>query len=190
MTGKMSVEMPIEQSQRSIGGQFSNRVTPTGAAIHALEQQVIELDEAHYKALREARDASRRAAELRLRALETRMRLCAFIEYEPIDANQHTGIGTRARPAILRLAHMYFDDPGKYRLALCRCPDPDRVGMISGGVDEPAWYSKVVYDTTRPEGKGTVAISDAVRAAYRATEQRGYRLVWATTEQKPGDSEL
>ena len=152
------------------------------ATIHAIEQQVTELEEARYEALREVRDATRRVTELSLQAMEARMRLCALIECEPLHNRERTG--KRDRPALLQLAHMYFDEPGKYRLVLCA--HYDGACTTSEQVDEPEWCSKVVYDSMRPEGKGSLALADAVRAAYRAAERRGYRLVWTTAE-IPGD---
>lgn len=176
MVGKASAE----RAKTSSTNGFHDGTSPVEATIHALEQRAIELDEAHYEALREARDASRRAAELHLQALEVRMRLCALIECEPINAHQH--MSPPARSAVLRLAKLYFDDPGKYRLVLCAPGDVDSKGTTSDQADEPAWCSKVVYDAMRPEGKGAVAIADAVQAAYRIAESRGYRLTWATAE--------
>jgi hypothetical protein len=183
MVGKASAE----RSKTSSNNGFHDGTSPVEATIHALEQRAIELDEAHYEALREARDASRRAAELRLQAIEMRMRLCALMECEPIRAHQHTS--PPARPAVLRLAKLYFDDPGKYRLVLCSQGDVDGKGTTADQVDEPAWCSKVVYDAMRPEGKGAVAIADAVRGAYRIAESRGYRLIWATAEM-PAEHQL
>jgi hypothetical protein len=162
----------------TVSTRSSTSATPIQALIHALEQQALELDEAHFEALREARDASRRATEIRLRALEIQMQLCALVEHEPIDARKR--IGTRLRPAILRLAQLYFDEPGKYRLALY--PLPGEAGKIRDEGD-PAWCSKVVFDATRPEGRNTITISDAVRATYRAAEERGYILMWADDQQ-------
>src|SRR5438128_1527952 len=84
----------------TVSTRSSTSATPIQAIIHALEQLALELEEAHYEALREARDASRRAAEIHLRALEIQMQLCILVEHEPIDARKRTG--TPLRPAILR----------------------------------------------------------------------------------------
>lgn len=105
--------------------------------------------------------------------LETRMRLCVLIECEPLCSERRTR--TSAHPAILRLSHIYFDDPGKYRLALYASPGdegeaPQQADLI--------WCSEIVYDTARPEGKGGLSISAVVRKAYLATEERGYMLLW------------
>lgn len=130
------------------------------------------MDDAQYEALTEARDASRRAAQLRLQALETRMRLCALVDCEPLTARQPTT--TVARKAVLQLMHVYFDEPGKYRLVI-RLPETEG-DQVSNGAEVPVWCSRVVYDAARPEGKCPVTISDAVHAAYRAAEQRGFIL--------------
>ncbi len=126
------------------------------------------------------RDATRRAAEVSLQGLETRMRLCALIECEPLHSDRRTD--TNAHTGILRLSHIYFDDPGKYRLVLYSYPS--ETGETSQRVGDLIWCSEVVYDTARPEGKGGVLISGVVRKAYRAAEERGYRLLGI--EQKSG----
>ena len=154
--------------------QVSEFGRPIEGVIRTLEQQASDLEEAHYEALREARDASRRAAELRLQALETRLRLCALVECEPLSVRQPAA--TVARKAVLQLMHVYFDEPGKYRLVI-RLPETEG-DQVSDNVDVPIWCSRMVYDAARPEGKCSVTISDAVRAAYRAAEQQGYRLTW------------
>lgn len=170
----MTATTSVQHQPKSSNDPASDFGRPIEATIRAFEQQASDLEEAHYEALREARDASRRAAELRLQALETRMRLCALVECEPINANQQ--VGATARRAVLRLMHVHFDEPGIYRLVLCLLET--QFDQTSEGVDVPAWCSKVVYDATRPEGRCPITISDAVRAAYRAAEQQGYRLMW------------
>ena len=149
-------------------------VNPLEAVIRSLEQQASDLDDGYYEARREARDALRRAAELRLQALETRMRLCALVECEPLDTPGSSG--TTALHAILRLAHIYFDEPGMYRLVLQ--PLGAQASRESNDEGVPVWCSKVVYDAARPEGTYGATISVAVRAAYRAAEQQGCRVVW------------
>ncbi|MBF6611587.1 MAG: hypothetical protein IVW55_00475 [Chloroflexi bacterium] len=180
----MNNTAPSELQHDSIsdGPLNSFRAIEIEATIHALEQRATQLEEARYEALREVRGATRRVTELSLQAMEARMRLCALIECEPLQKDAR--IGKRDRPAILQLAHMYFDEPGKYRLVMCA--RYDGACTTSEQVGEPEWCSKVVYDTMRPEGKGSLALADAVRAAYRAAETRGYRLVWTTAE-IPGD---
>lgn len=168
MAGTVSTQHQTSQSNNQ-GIDFSN---PIQATVSALEQQASDLEEAHYEALREARDASRRAAQLRLQALETRMRLCALVECEPLTARQPTT--TAARKAVLQLMQVYFDEAGKYRLVI-RLSETEG-DQISDGADVPVWCSRVVYDAARPEGKCPVAISDAVHAAYRAAEQQGFIL--------------
>ena len=172
----MNIPVPAALPHSSISDSLPNsaRMKEVEASIHALEQQVTELEEARYEALREVRDATRRVAELSLQGLEARMRLCALIECEPLQNHERTD--KLDRPAVLRLVHMYFDEPGKYRLALY--PYRDQEGGTPRGMGDPVWCSEVVYDETRPEGKGRVAIADAVRKAYGAAEGRGYRLVW------------
>jgi hypothetical protein len=174
----MISNVPADDSSCSIADRLADPAESIEVAIKALEQQVIELDDAYYDALREARDASRRAAELRLQALETRVRLCALLESEPVGSGKRTS--TAKCRAILRLAHIYFDEPGKYRLALY--PHPHGIDKTPQELDEPLWCSKVVFDTTRPEGKVTVGIADVVRAAYHAAEERGCALTWAMPE--------
>ena len=144
-------------------------------AIFALQQQVASLDEARYEALRSVRDATRLAGELGLQVLETRIRLCTLMEHEPLRAAEE--VDGSAHQAVLRLAHIYFDDGGKYRLALYA--HPDNAGAASGPEADPIWCSEVIYDSTRPEAHVKIAISEAVRKAYRAAVQRGYRVVWA-----------
>ena len=152
----------------------SNARTRSEASIRALEQQMTQLDEACYEALREARDASRRAGDLGLQAIEARVRLCAFIEHEPLSARHSASESNLV--GVLRLTHMYFDEASKYRLVLyaygCLANDAPKV------TDNPLWCSKVVYDAARPERKCPATIAEVVRAAYRAAEQRGYALAW------------
>ncbi len=83
------------------------------ATIRVLEKQVSDLHAASYAALREARDASRRAAELRLPAAESHVHTSDFVECETINALKSTE--KPDQPAVLRLVHIYFDEPGKYR---------------------------------------------------------------------------
>lgn len=146
--------------------QVSEFGRPIEGGIRTVEQQAIDLEVAHYEALREARDASRRAVELRLQALETRMRLCVLVECEPLSVRQPTA--TVARKAVLQLMHIYFDEPGKYRLVLQ--PLGAQASRESNDERIPVWCSKVIYDGARPEGKCGATISVAVRAAYRVAE--------------------
>ncbi len=178
MTATTSVEHQANATS-DVASDFSR---PIEAAIRTLEQQASDLDEAHYEALREARAATHRAAELRLQALETRMRLCALVECERINAPDPAEAAVRY--AVLRLTHAYFDEPGKYRLVLYTAGEAlDQASdVVPDLADTAAWYSKVVYDAARPEGKCPAAICDAVRAAYVVAEQHGYRLLWVEKE--------
>jgi hypothetical protein len=168
----MTATTSVEHQPNATSDETSGLGRPIEAAVRTLEQQASDLEEALYEALREARDASRRAAELRLQALETRMRLFALVECEPLDARPSTERATRK--AVLQLTHVYFDEPGKYRLVI-RLPETEG-DQVSNGAEAPVWCSRVVYDAARPEGKCPVTISDAVHAAYRAAEQRGFIL--------------
>jgi hypothetical protein len=168
----MTATTSVEHTRNATSDDSPDLGVPMEAVIRTLEQQASDLEEAHYEALREARDAWRRAAELRLQVLEARMQLCALVECEPLTAREPTE--TTVRRAVLQLMQVYFDEPGKYRLVI-RLPETEGY-QVSDGADVPVWCSRVVYDAARPEGKCPVAISDAVHAAYRAAEQQGFIL--------------
>jgi hypothetical protein len=152
----------------------SGFVRPIEAAIRRLEQRASDPEEAPYEALWEAGDAGRRAAELPLQALETRMRQFAVVECEPLDARPSTERATRK--AVVQLTHVYFDEPAKYRVVIRLLEAQGR--RVSDGADVPLWCSRVVYDAARPEGKCPITNSEAVHAVYRAAEQQGCRLTW------------